>query len=154
MTAVNAKLAKTGLIPANHLWHLEASGELMLAEWPESLEERSINEAAVKMAEHAVKVRFTDLSQEEVRLKIGEVVTSQGVKFGGVTRMRLTPAVINAVTTLNENRGENKPYSWDHIKDGYTGGFYKYTRGETPVMKSDQVKDYLALVYCLMLQDA
>ena len=126
----------------------------MLAEWPETLEEKSINEAAVKMAEHAADVHFTDLSQEELQLKIGEVVASHGIKFAAFTTMQLSPAVISAVTTLNANRGKRLPYSWDHIKDGYTGGFYKYTQGETPVMKSDQVKDYLALVYCLMLQDA
>ena len=68
--------------------------------------------------------------------------------------MKLDPKVISAVETLNANRGKRLPYSWDHIKDGYTGGFYKYTQGETPVMKSDQVKDFLALVYCLMLEDA
>ena len=126
----------------------------MLAEWPETLEEKSINEAAVKMAEHVANVHFTDLSQEELRLKIGEVVASHGVKFAGFTRMQLSPAVISAVTTLNANRGKKLAYSWDHIKDGYTGGFYKYTKGVTPVMKFDQVKDYLALVYGRMLQDA
>ena len=125
-----------------------------MAKWPESLEEKSINETAVKMAEHAADVRFTDLSHEELRLRIGEVVANHGVKFATFTTMQLSPAVISQVTTLNANRGKNKPYSWDHIKDGYTGGFYTYTKGVTPVMKSDQVKDYLALVYCLMLHDA
>ena len=153
-TPYKPNLSKTGLIPANHIWHIEATGEFMLAEWPETLEEKSINEAAVKMAEHAADVHFTDLSHEELRLRIGEVVASHGVKFAALTTMQLSPAVISAVETLNANRGKRLPYSWDHIKDGYTGGFYKYTQGETPVMKSDQVKDYLALVYCLMLHDA
>ena len=67
--------------------------------------------------------------------------------------MQLSPAVISNATTLNAHRGTSLPYSWDHIKDGYTGGFYKYTKGVTPVMKSDQVKDYLSLVYERMLWD-
>ena len=41
-TPYNANLSKTGLIPANHLWHLE---------------ELAINEAAVATAEHATKLR-------------------------------------------------------------------------------------------------
>ena len=56
-TPYNANLSKKGLIPANHLWHLEATGEVMLAEWPATLEELAINEAAVKMAEHATELR-------------------------------------------------------------------------------------------------
>ena len=156
----NRNLSKTGLIPANHIWHIETTGEFMLAEWPETLEEKSINEAAVKMAEHAADVHFTDLSHEELQLKIGEVVAKHGVKFAGFTTMQLSPAAISAVATMHKNRHRSRsrsrttPYSWDHIKGGYTGGFYKYHRGETPVMKSDQVKEYLALVYCLMKQEA
>ena len=150
-TPYRRNLVKTGLIPANHLWHSEFTGEFMLAEGPESCAEKCINEFKVKMAEHAADVHFTDLSHEELQLKIGEVVAKHGVKFAWF--MQLSPAVISNVTTLNAHRGTSLPYSWDHIKDGYTGSFYKYTKGVTPVMKSDQVKDYLALVYCRMLQD-
>ena len=56
-TPYNANLSKTGLIPANHLWHLEDTREVMLAEWPSTLEERTINEAAVAMAQHATELR-------------------------------------------------------------------------------------------------
>ena len=126
----------------------------MLAEWPETLEELAINEAAAAMAEHVAQVNFTGLSQEELRLKMGEVVASHGKKYTPFKTMQLAPEVISHVECLNANRGKRLPYSWDHIKDGYTGGFYKYTKGVTPVMKSDQVKDYLALVYCLLLEEA
>ena len=81
-------------------------------------------------------------------------MAKHGVKFAGFTTMQLSPTVISNVTALNAHRGKSHPYSWDHIKNGYKGSFYKYTKDETPVMKSDQLKDYLALVYCLMLQDA
>ena len=67
--------------------------------------------------------------------------------------MKLDQKVISAVETLNAHRGKNLPYNWDHIKNGYKGSFYKYTKDETPVMKSDQLKDYLALLYCLMRRD-
>ena len=148
-------LTKTGLIPANYIWHLEKTGQLMLAEWPESLEEKSINESAVLMAEHAAKMKFTDLSRDEVQLKIGEVVANHGFKLSALfKKMQLSPDVIDKVTNLNDTRGKKTlPYSWDHIKTGFTGGFYKYIPGVTPVMKSDQVKDYLAMVYCLMLEE-
>ena len=90
----------------------------------------------------------------QLRLRIGKVVAGHGIKFVGFTTMQLSPTVISTVTSLNANRGAKKhPYSWDHLKDGYTGGFYKHTKGETPVMKSDQLKDYLALLYCLMRRD-
>ena len=144
-------LNKTGLIPANHIWHLETTGQLMLAEWPESLEEKSINEGAVLMAEHAAQQKFTELSREEVELKIGEVVANHVVPKPLFEKMQLSDKVIDAVTWLNNTRGKkSKPYSWDHIKTGFTGGFYKYIEGESPVMKSDQVKDYLAMLYCLI----
>ena len=146
--------SKPGLIPANHIWHMEATNEFMLAEWPETLEEKSICEAAVANAEHVAKVHFTELSPDELRVKIGQVVANHGVKFEGFTTRHISDTVINAVTSLNTNRGAKKhPYAWDHLKDGYTGGFYRYTKGETPVMKSDELKDYLAMVYCLMLED-
>ena len=68
--------------------------------------------------------------------------------------MPLSQEVISAVETLNAHRGAKRhPYSWDHIKTGYKGSFYKYIKDETPVMKSEQLKDYLALVYCLLTQD-
>ena len=35
---------KPGLIPANHIWHVQSTDKFMLAEWPETLEEKSINE--------------------------------------------------------------------------------------------------------------
>ena len=144
-------LNKTGLIPANHIWHLETTGQLMLAEWPESLEEKSINEGAVLMAEHAAQQKFTELSREEVELKIGEVVANHVVPKPLFEKMQLSDKVIDAVTWLNNTRGNGElPYSWDHIKTGFTGGFYKYIEGESPVMKSDQVKDYLAMLYCLI----
>ena len=46
-------------------------------------------------------------------------------------------------------------YSWDHIiaKGGYTGTFYKYVEGQSPVMKAADCLDYLAMLYCLMLHD-
>ena len=142
-TPYNPGKNKPGLIPANHLWHLEESGEVMLAEWPESLEERAINEAAVKMAEHAEKLRFTDLSQEELQLALGKVVASHGVKAEFVTR-QLSPGVMQSIDHLNAIRGKQKAYSYRHLQQGYRGGFFKYVAGETPVMKADGVKDFLA----------
>ena len=105
------------------------------------------------MATHAANMDFTNLSHEELQLKMGEVVATHGVKFKGFTTMQLTPGVIRAVESLNRNRGKSLPYSWDHIKDGYKGAFYKYDAGETPVMKAGQVKDYLAMLYCLILHE-
>ena len=145
-------LAKTGLIPTNYIWHLEKTGQLMLAEWPETLEEKSINESAALMAEWASQKKFTELSREEVQLKIGEVVANHGFKLTSLfKKMQLSPSVIARIQHLNDTRGKGKlPYSWDHLKNGFTGAFYKYIEGVTPVMKSDQVKDYLAMVYCLI----
>ena len=145
-------VGKPGLIPTNYIWHLEKTGQLMLAEWPETLEEKSINESAALMAEHAMKQKFTELSREEVQLKIFQVVAKSAIKQNPMFKKRqLTPDTIATIQALNDNMGKKKkPYSWDHIKDGFTGGFYKYIPGVTPVMKSDQVKDYLAMLYCLI----
>ena len=82
------------------------------------------------------------------------MVASHGMKFDKFTKMQLTPTVISHIQSLNENRGNKQTlYSWDHLKEGYTGGFYKYKRGETSVMKSSEVKEYLAMVYCLLLEN-
>ena len=143
---------KPGLIPANHIWHMQATNDFMLAEQPESLAEKSIYEAAVAMAERAADVHFTNLSQDELRARIGQVVADHGVKFPGFTTRQLSQTVISAVTSLNANPSAKKhPYAWDHLNDGYTGGFYRYTK-ETPIIKSEQLKDFLAMVYCLMLE--
>ena len=144
----NRNLVKTGLIPTNHIWHCEATGELMLAEWPETLEENLLRETALACAQHSANIRFTECSKEEIQLKFREVVATHGMKF---SKMKLSPTVISLIQSLNASRGKKQTlFSWDHIKDGYTGAFYKYTRGETPVMKSSDVKVLLAMVYCLM----
>ena len=68
--------------------------------------------------------------------------------------MQLRPKTIAEVANLNASRGQNThPYSWDHLKGGYTGSFYTYVKGESPVMKAADCMDYLAMLYCLMLHD-
>ena len=49
----------------------------MLAEWPDSLTERAINESAVVMAEHAEKRQFDKLSHDDVKLKIASAVSKK-----------------------------------------------------------------------------
>ena len=45
-------------------------------------------------------------------------------------------------------------YSWAHlIENGYRGAFYKFVKGETPVMKAADCMDFLSLLYCLMLYE-
>ena len=148
-TPYNANVYKTGLIPANHLWHLEATGEVMLAVRPGTLEENAINEAAVLLAEHAANVRFTDLTQDELQLKMGEVVASHGMK-AEFTTMQLSPAVIKCVEDLSARRPGKPAYSYKHVEQGFSGGCFKYRPGETPVMNADGVNGDLALIYCLM----
>ena len=152
-TRYRPDLVSPWLIPANHIWHIEATGELMLAEWPSSLEERFINEMAVVQAERTAGVRFANLSREEVRLRIREVVASHRPRIGFAT-MQLSPGVIRTVEDLNAYRGKNLPYTWDHIKNGYTGGFYKYIPGETLVMKSDEVTIMVIMIVCRMREEA
>ena len=86
--------------------------------------------------------RFTELSPEEA-------VASHGLK-AEFTTMQLSPAVIQAVDYLNASRGGKPAYSYRHLEHGFRGGFFKYVEGKTPVMKSDGVKDFLALFFCLM----
>ncbi len=148
----NANMSKTGLVPANHLWHLETTGEVMLAEWPESLEERAINESAVALAQHAEEQHFTELSPNELQAKTGEVVASHGFK-AEFQKMWLSPTVVSAVEHLNTNRKGKPAYSYSHIQQGYRGGFFKYVQGETPVMKADGVKDLLALFFFCLRQE-
>ena len=131
-TPYNRNLSKLGLIPANHIWHIETTGEFMLAEWPETLEEKSINEAAVKMAEHAADVHFTDLSHEELQLKIGEVVAKHGVKLAGFTTMQLSPAVISNVTTLNAHRGTSLPLQLGPHQGRLHRGLLQVHQGRDP----------------------
>ena len=85
---------------------------------------------------------------------MGDIVASTGVKYDKFKTMQLSQTVISKVTDMNATRSSKKhPFTWDHIKDGYTGGFYKYIEGVSPVMKSEQVNDYLALVYCPTLNN-
>ena len=97
--------------------------------------------------------RFTELSPDEIKAKLGEVVARHGFK-STFTRMQLTPNVIRNVQHLNANRGNKPAWSYSHLEDGFRGGFFKYVEGQTPVMKSDGVKDFLALVFCLMREQA
>ena len=94
--------------------------------------------------------RFTELSPEELKAKLGEAVASHGLKAAEFTTMQLSAAVIQKVDDLNANRGKRPAYSYCHLKSGFRGGFFRYVEGQTPVMKSDGVKDFLALIFCLM----
>ena len=129
----------------------------MLAESPDSLTEKAINESAVVMAEHATKQEFDKLTHDEVKIKIASAVSKTAVKLGETRfrTMHLTQKIIGDIEYLNATRGAKKiPYSWDHLTaNGYRGTFYKFVEGETPVMKAGDTFDYLSLLYCLMLHD-
>ena len=124
----------------------------MLAEWPDSLTEKAINESAVVMAEHAEKQQFDKLSHDDVKLKIASAVSKTAVKFDAFRTMQVTAKVMSDIKLLNSTRGEKKAYSWDHlILDGYKGTFYKFVPDVTPIMKASECMDFLSLLYCLML---
>ena len=53
----------------------------MLAEWPDSISELAINESAAVLAEHATNKKFNELSHEEVKLKIANVVYETAVRL-------------------------------------------------------------------------
>ena len=122
----------------------------MLAEWPDTLTEKAINESAAVMAEHATKQDFNKLTHDEVKINIASAVSKTAVKVGEFRTMQLSGKVISDIHFKNSTRGANT-YSWAHlIENGYTGAFYKFVEGETPVMKAADCMDYLSLLHCLM----
>ena len=146
---------KPGLLPANHIWHLEKDQSLMLAEWPDTVTEKAINESAVKMAEHATKQEFDKLTHDEVKIKIASAVSKTAVKVGEFRTMQLKQKVMSDIAYKNSTRGaKTHEYSWAHLTaTGYRGTFYKFVEGVTPVMKAADCMDYLSLLYCLMLHE-
>ena len=95
----------------------------MLAEWPDSVADKAINESAALCAEHATNQQFVKLTHEEVKVKIAAAVSLTAVKAGVFRTMVLSEAVIQQIKLLNENRGaKKKPYSWAHLEaNGYMG---------------------------------
>ena len=146
---------KPGLMPANHIWHLEKDKSLMLAEWPDTVTEMAIQESAAVMAEHATKQEFDKLTHEEVKIKIASAVSKTAVKVGEFSTMPLSLKVMNDLAYKNSTRGKNtQPYSWAHLTTtGYRGTFYKFVEGGTPVMKAADCLDFLSLLYCKMLYE-
>ena len=146
---------KPGLMPANHIWHLDKDNSVMLAEWPDSVTEKAIQESATTLAEHATKQKFDQLTHEQVKLKIASAVSKTAVKLGVFKTRPLSQQVMNDLAHKNSTRGKDtKPYSWDHLTTtGYRGTFYKFVEGETPVMKAADCMGYLSLLYCLMLYE-
>ena len=144
------------LIPANYIWQLESNQSVMLAEWPNNVNEKAFNMSAEMMAEHAVKHKFDRLSQAEVTVKIGYAVSKTAVAIGELRTMKLSKKVMTHIAHLNSNCGSTTlPYSCDHlIANGYRGRFFKFVPGVTPVMKAADCMDYLSLHYCLMLKKA
>ena len=140
---------------ANHIWHLEKSESFMLAEWPDTVTEKAINESAAVMAEHATKQDFNKLTHDEVEIKIATAVSKTAVKVGEFRTMQLSRKVISDMECKNSTRGaKTLPYSWAHlIENGYRGAFYKFVEGETPVMKAADCMDFLSLMYCLMQEE-
>ena len=136
---------------AMHIWHFENSESFMLAEWPDTLTEKAINESAAVMAEHATKQDFNKLTHDEVEIRIATAVSKTAVKVGEFRTMQLSRKVISDIEHKNLTRGANaRPYSWAHLNNGYRGTFYKFVKGETPVMKAADCMDYLSLLYCLV----
>ena len=130
----------------------------MLAEWPDTVTEKAINESALVLAEHATKQAFDKLTDDDVKIKIALAVSKTAVKFGEFRTMRLSQQVVDYIVGMNSTRGKNKrkkhEYSWAHLTaNGYRGTFYKFVEGETPVMKAAECLDYLSLLYCLMLYE-
>ena len=145
---------KPGLLPANHIWHLEKDQSLMLAEWPDTVTEKAINESAAVMAEHATKQEFDKLTHDEVKIKIASAVSKTAVKVGEFRTMQLKQKVMSDIAFKNSTRGaKTHEYSWAHLANGYRGTFYKFVEGVTPVMKAADCMDYLSLLYCLMLHE-
>ena len=146
---------KPGLMPANHIWHLDKDNSVMLAEWPDSVTEMAIQDSAAKMAEHATKQKFDQLTHEQVKIKIASAVSKTAVKVGEFRTMQLSLKVMSDLAYKNSTRGKNTlEYSWAHLTaNGYRGTFYKFVEGETPVMKAADCMDYLSLLYCLMLYE-
>ena len=142
-------------MPANYIWHLETNQSVMLAEWPDIVTVKAINESAAVMAEHAVKQQFDKLSHSEVKMKIALAVSMTAVRCGEFRTMKLSEKVMTHIAHLNSNCGATTlPYSCDHlIANGYRGTFYKFVPGVTPVMKAADCMDYLSLLYCLMLKE-
>ena len=93
---------------ANHIWHLEKDQSLMLAEWPDTVTEKAINESAAVMAEHALKQQFDKLSHDDVKLKIASAVSKTAVKFDAFRTMQVTAKVMNDIKSLNSTRGEKR----------------------------------------------
>ena len=127
----------------------------MLAEWPDTVTEKAINESAVKMAEHATKQEFDKLTHDEVKIKIASAVSKTAVKVGEFRTMQLKQKVMSDIAYKNSTRGaKTHEYSWAHLTaTGYRGTFYKFVEGVTPVMKAADCMVYLSLLYCLMLHE-
>ena len=77
----------------------------MLAEWPDTVAEKAINESALKMAEHATKQEFDKLTHDEVKIKIATAVSKTAVKAGEFRTMQLRQEVIDKIAHKNLTRG-------------------------------------------------
>ena len=94
----------------------------MLAEWPDTVSEKAINESAAAMAEHAVQQQFDKLSHKEVMFMIASAVTKTAVTFGEFKSMQLTGTVISRIEDLNANRGEKSRTAGTTFLPTATGG--------------------------------
>ena len=81
----------------------------MLAEWPDTVTEMAIQDSAAKMAEHATKQKFDQLTRDQVKIKIASAVSKTAVKLTSFKTMELSPVTISAVANMNAQRGKNTP---------------------------------------------
>ena len=78
----------------------------MLAEWPDTVTEMAIQDSAAKMAEHAAKQKFDQLTHEQVKIKIASAVSKTAVKVGEFSTMPLSLKVMNDLACKNTTRGK------------------------------------------------
>ena len=88
------------------------------------------------------------LSSEQLESSIAVIVKQSGVP-ACLKPMQMKEDMMRYLDNENTKRSKQKPWSYEHLKQGFSGSFFKFQDGVTPVMSVADTKRMLAAINVL-----
>ena len=137
----------TAVIKAHFAMVMMSTNSVMLSAWPAGAEENAIANFMEIAAEHEMKQSFEmyrGLPDNDLKSVIVQFVKNASVP-ADFTKHSLSTRVQRYIDQENTKRTNKKPWSYQHLKDGYVGTFVRVNE-TTPIQTEEETKEMLAAI--------
>jgi hypothetical protein len=135
------------VIKAHFAMVIMSTNSVMLSAWPAGAEENAIANFMEIAAEHEMKRSFEmyrGLPDNDLKSVIVQFVKNASVP-ADFTKHSLSARVQKYIDQENTKRTNKKPWSYQHLKDGYVGTFV-HVNETTPIQTEEETKEMLAAI--------